>query len=71
MKNYSSEVSNPELDQLSGRFSPNRGKFRILVCRRIDNMGKFLERCANTYHDQRGLVIPLVDKDFVYLLNEE
>ncbi|WP_182104080.1 hypothetical protein [Niallia taxi] len=70
VKNYSSEVSNPELDQLSGRFSPNRGKFGILVCRRIDNMEKFLERCADTYHDQRGLVIPLVDEDFVYLLNE-
>ncbi|MBX9997728.1 hypothetical protein [Priestia aryabhattai] len=70
VKNYSSEVSNPELDQLSGRFSPNRGKFGILVCRQIDNMDKFLERCADTYHDQRGLVIPLVDEDFVNILNE-
>ncbi|KPB04728.1 hypothetical protein [Bacillus sp. CHD6a] len=70
VKNYSNEVTNPELDQISGRFSPNRGKFGILVCRKIDDMDKFIERCADTYHDQRGLVIPLVDEDFIYLLNE-
>lgn len=70
VKNYSSEVSNPELDQLSGRFSPNRGKFGILVCRKIDDLERFLERCADTYHDSRGTIIPLVDEDFIYLLNE-
>jgi hypothetical protein len=69
-KNYSSEVANPELDQLSGRFSPNRGKFGLLVCRSIQNIEKFLARCSDTYHDQRGMVIPLVDDDFIYLLNE-
>jgi len=36
-KNYAGEVSNPELDQLSGRFSPSRGQFGILVCRGFDD----------------------------------
>ncbi|PFM50319.1 hypothetical protein COC59_30810 [Bacillus cereus] len=69
-KNYASEVANPEIDQLSGRFSPNRGKFGILVCRSIGDMNRFLERCADTYHDHRGMIIPLVDDDFIFLLNE-
>jgi hypothetical protein len=33
-------------------------------------MVRFLERCADTYRDQRGLVIPLVEEDFIFLLNE-
>ncbi|WP_254052673.1 hypothetical protein [Bacillus sp. V59.32b] len=69
-KNYGSEVANPELDQLSGRFSPNRGKFGLMVCRTIVDMEKFIARCADTYHNSRGMIIPLVDEDFIYLLNE-
>lgn len=69
-KNYSKDVANPELDQLSGRFSPNRGKFGLMLCRTIDNMERFLNRCADTYHDSRGLIMPLVDADLIYLLRE-
>ncbi|AZS18184.1 hypothetical protein EI981_07535 [Paenibacillus lutimineralis] len=68
-KNYASEVANPELDQLSGRFSPNRGMFGILTCRSIDNMELFLRRCNDTYRDGRGAIIPITDEDFNTLLN--
>lgn len=67
-KNYSSDPRNPELDQLSGRFSPNRGKFGLLLCRNISNMNRFLRRCRDTYHDQRGLIIPLIDDDLIGML---
>lgn len=67
-KNYSSEVANPELDQLSGRFSPNRGMFGIITCRGIDNLELFLKRCNDTYRDNRGVIIPIVDDDFINLL---
>ncbi|AKD04373.1 hypothetical protein POKO110462_20160 [Pontibacter korlensis] len=67
-KNYTRDVANPELDQLSGRFSTNRGKVGFLVCRNIDNMDVFLSRCRDTFSDGRGLIIPLVDQDLVKLL---
>lgn len=67
-KNYSRDIKNPELDQLSGRFSPNRGKFGIAVCRNIEDMDVFLSRCNDTVKDNRGVIIPLIDTDFVYML---
>lgn len=69
-KNYSKDVANPELDQLSGRFSPNRGRFGLMLCRTIDDMERLLSRCADTYSDDRGLIMPLVDDDLIYLMNE-
>jgi phage pi2 protein 07 len=56
-KNYGTEVANPELDQLTGRFSPSRGLFGILVC-----------RCRDTALDGRGYVIPLDDGDLKRLV---
>jgi hypothetical protein len=62
-KNYGADVGNPELDQLSGRFSPSRGMFGILMCRAFADKGLFLKRCRDTAQDHRGFVIPLDDGD--------
>lgn len=67
-KNYGKEVGNPELDQLSGRFSPSRGDFGILVCRSFKDKNIFFNRCKDTVNDQRGYIIPLDDSDLRVLV---
>lgn len=67
-KNYGSELGNPELDQLAGRFSPSRGTFGILVCRSLADRGLFVRRCIDTAHDQRGFVVALDDGDLAALV---
>lgn len=60
-KNYSYDPTNPELDQLSGRFSDRRGKFGVLVCRKIDNSATMLKRCKDAVNDNRGWMFVLDD----------
>ncbi len=67
-KNYGREVGNPELDQLSGRFAVNRGKLGFLCCRQFENRGLFIQRCRDTFRDDRGLVLPLDDETILRYL---
>jgi hypothetical protein len=69
-KNYSADPGNPELDQLSGRFSSNRGRFGILVCRSIKDKELFQQRCKDTANDGRGFIVALDDSDLRTLCNE-
>ncbi|MBK7782030.1 MAG: hypothetical protein IPJ58_14930 [Ardenticatenia bacterium] len=69
-KNYRSDIRNPELDQIAGRFSPSRGQVSLVVCRSFDNKELFLTRCADTAHDARGFIIVLDDDDLGVLVQE-
>jgi hypothetical protein len=68
-KNYASDIANPELDQLSSRFSVNRGKFGILIARSCSDRDSFILRCKDTAQDGRGFVVPLFDDDICRMLD--
>jgi hypothetical protein len=69
-KNYSSDLANPELDQLSSRFSPRRGQVGLLVCRTITDKDRMAARCRDTANDGRGYVIALDDADLRALVTQ-
>ncbi|MGM0898264.1 MAG: hypothetical protein ACQEV0_10200 [Bacillota bacterium] len=69
-KNYTKDVANPELDQLNGRFSPNRGKVGFMVFRTCGNEEVLFQRCADYYRDNKNLILPMQDKDFILILSE-
>ena len=40
-----------------------------MVCRRIDDIPLFIQRCGDTYRDDRGLAVPLTDADLLAMLD--
>lgn len=69
-KNYSEDVTNPELDQIAGRFSPTRGRLGLLVFRTADDWSTCLARCRDAFHDDRGWILPIRDEDLESLVAE-
>lgn len=69
-KNYQSDPANPEMDQLSSRFSPLRGQVGLLVCRTFKDRELLMKRSRDTALDHRGYVIPVDDADLRELVLE-
>jgi hypothetical protein len=67
-KNYSKDITNPELDQMIGRFGQHRGSFGIIFCRSLINEKLFIERERDTLKDNNHLIIHLTDNDVISLL---
>lgn len=67
-KNYSRDISNPEVDQMIGRFHPNRGKFGLIICRSIENHQTLIQRCRDAHGAQQGIILPLEDLDLIAML---
>ncbi len=67
-KNYGSELGNPEVDQINGRFNSKRGRFGILVCRTIKDKKALLSRCKDLINDNKNYLIVLEDNDIHHLL---
>lgn len=67
-KNYSRDIANPELDQLSGRFGANRGNFGLVICRSIDDEVLFTQRCKDLYSAKKELIFCLTDQIIIQLL---
>ena len=69
-KNYNRDIANPELDQMSGRFSVRRGKFGIIICRKLQDKDLFMRRCRDTAADDRGIMIPIDDDDLKTMVEQ-
>ncbi|UYY97941.1 hypothetical protein OJ967_21400 [Peribacillus frigoritolerans] len=67
-KNYSSDPSNPEVDQLIGRLGNLAGKFGILICREVMNEDVLMKRCRDAMIKNQDYIIWLEDKDIKALL---
>ncbi|WP_051355383.1 hypothetical protein [Mesorhizobium erdmanii] len=67
-KNYSNDVENPELDQLSGRFGLQRGFFGMMLCRRLEGRPRVVASCRDAAADGRGFMLVLEDADLVQML---
>lgn len=67
-KNYSTDVNNPELDQLTGRFGHARGFLGFLLCRSVNDRARLLQKCKDAALDGRGVIIILEDVDLNEML---
>ncbi|MGD9979558.1 MAG: hypothetical protein AB7H66_03250 [Hyphomonadaceae bacterium] len=67
-KNYSKDPANPEIDQLSGRFSANRGWLGLLLYRDVSDHDLLMRRCRDTAQDGRGFILPIGDTQIVEFL---
>jgi hypothetical protein len=69
-KNYGSELRNPEFDQLTGRFAPQRGQIGFLCYRGYGDKAGVIRRCRDAALDGRGYVIALDDDDLAKLVED-
>jgi hypothetical protein len=68
-KNYSTDIANPEFDQLLGRLSTRRGQFGMIICRNLGDRNAVIKRCRDANSgDSKRYVIVLSDDDLKKLL---
>lgn len=65
-KNYHDDIGNPEFDQLAGRLNDKRGRFGLLICRKVSNRKKTIGHCHDHLDDDKYIVV-LDDRDMVQL----
>ena len=69
-KNYGSEIGNPEIDQLLGRFADRRTRVGILIHRGFGDKQRITDRCRDAVSDGNGYVLALDDDDLCQLVAE-
>jgi hypothetical protein len=66
-KNYAKKIGNPEIDQLAGRLSLERGMFGILACRSTDDHTRLSARTTDIWRNDKKAIVVLTDDDLVEL----
>jgi hypothetical protein len=67
-KNYSTDISVDEINQMSDRLdSPDRGMLGFIACRHIDKTQKIFERCRDKRRNRKYIIV-LEDRDFQRLI---
>jgi hypothetical protein len=70
-KNYSSDLNNPEFDQISGRLNKRRGMFGIIICRKIDDRKRIVLACKDLVKenpDSEKYVIVIDDNEIAQMI---
>jgi hypothetical protein len=62
-----SDIGNPAVDQLSGRFGNSIGNFGIIVCRKKANIQKVTDLCRDKLKENKYIIV-LDDDDIKSLL---
>lgn len=68
-KNYAEDVGNPEIDQLIGRFGPDKGTFGLSISRHISDRKRVNNYCINAMIDKQGYILALDDSDLGELVD--
>jgi len=68
-KNYTSDLKNPEYDQMVGRFNNRTSTIGYIVCRSIEDQKKAIETSRDFLINGRGYIFVLTDSDIIKLLN--
>lgn len=68
-KNYSHDLSNPEYDQLSGRFRQRSGMVGFIFCRDVTNKPKMIDHCKDRFINKNELIIVVDDETLIELVN--
>ena len=58
------------VDQLAGRFAPNRGRLGFLVYRNTTDRSRLIARCRDTAVEGRGFILPLGDAEVIGMLED-
>jgi len=69
-KNFGEEIANPEIDQIAMRLSKHRGMFGIVICRKVEDRKRMLQRCQAVARDDRKFIVVLDDDDLAQLVEE-
>ena len=71
-KNYSTDIANPEIDQLLGRLNRRRGFVGLLFCREVQDPELVLKRCRDIVsNSDKHLILVMDDGDLLKLLGHK